>query len=701
MADTINYANPLDNYRSYSYHFILSVSNSTNAFRELTQTKNGRPKALAAVEDISLGDKLDLEEGEAYLLADTRRFSQFMVTGLEMEHVYGTGDVVNPSVPIAAASMTLVDTTGLTFFNFLSDTLRNKLKTTRASAFFLLSIVFVGHKDDGTTEFISTCNIPYILLGMEFEFTSSGSIYNIQFMEIEGSTQRGSQLELLNSLGNVNSVSTQNGQRTIGQMIANLERALNIQSLAFYASYKNAATSSETGGKLLQYMITIPPDWENFKVTTGDVSERLEQMFLAKTQAEKDEEKTKDAVTIDDRYDEDDVYFTLSFSNATTITDAIMQILDSSLDFKKLASDEKIKGGEGKAFRTITNITSDATSYVVHFDVYPYTIPKPSDGSLKVNQKESNAESTITNMIQYDYVFTGRNSHILDLRIKYMPESAFALDTAMDIGASRFNTNATVKTTEKEFKKIAIGVIGEKTPDNMPLLKEQDVVIPTFRTKTQRDNAIGLEAADLSKEEQVAIYTADQEKSRNLAFMHFLSSLDLDVSIRGNPNILAKYADRGERGGIAPHGSVASNTFLTAVKPKTQEEAKSTYINELAPKLASYKSRYASEYYGARLANAGGGGDDALIGKPDVATNGLFVKLNIMAPNVDWTGQRVEGQSMFTNRFFYDGAYMVMFIKHTLVNGEFTQTMKLIPFDLDGTFIKSRDGDNDNSIQGQ
>ena len=700
MSDS-NYPNPLDNFRSYSYHFILSVSNSTQAFRELTELDNGKPKALTAVDGIQLGDRLKLSDdnSEAYLLVDTRRFSQFMITGIEMEHMFGTGDLVNPSVPLSMSMVTLVDTTGLTFFNFLSDVLRNKLRTSRLSAFFLMSIVFVGHKDDGTTEVVTTCNIPFLLMAMEFEFTSSGTVFQIQFMETEGAVQRGQQMDHINSLCDVKAVSTEHSDKlTIGQLIASLERALNIQSLAFYSKYKNGATpNDERAGKLMQYMITIPPEWRDFPAILAGTSEHKELMHLAKPKPESDKEETKADVTIDMKKElfSSKRYYTMSFSNTTTVTDAIMKILNTSLDFYKLASDESINAGKGKSFKTITNITSDKNTFLVHYDVYPYSIPKPKDPNhLFVPTKEGEEPKVLPNIISYDYIFTGKNSHILDLKIRYMPESAIALDMQPDLGTGRFDRNASAQNTEDEAKKVATGTNKPEATDYSQLLLSNDPVIPAIKTLLQQSNGQGAEAPDLSLQEQQSIYKAKQEASRNLAYMHFMSSFDLDLQIRGNPNLMAKYAAREERGGIAPHGT------LVAAKVESQDQAESAFATEMAPKLSSARAAYEKEYYLPRIESVKQkDSKDALLGQADIAVSPLMVKLNIMAPNVDWTGTYINQDELFTNKFFYDGANLCLYIKHTLVGGEFTQHMKLQPFDLGGAFSKSRDGNTEDQIK--
>jgi hypothetical protein len=709
-----NYPNPLDNFRTYSYHYIMTVANTTEAFRKMIQPVNGKARVLSAVESASLGDKIDIDGESAYLLLDTRRFSQYSIIELEMEHIYGTGNRVNPSVPATSTRVKLIDTTGLTFFNFLADTLRNKLKTTRASAFFLLSIIFIGHKDDGTTETVAITNIPLILLLMAFEFTSSGSVYDIEFMESEGAPQLGQALEHINSLYNVNSVTTQGGPPTVGQMILNLEKRLNIQSLQYFQKYTNDAfnASSTDGntntndvkfGKLVQYMITLPDkhpfNWANdFKVTTALPSKREEQMFIAKANAQVEQEKTKNPYSEEEKQQKSDRYYELSFSNTTTITDAIKKILESSPQFLKLASQEAIKSGNGYTFKTVTNITTNHNTYLIHIDIYPVKIPKPiSKDQTSTNKNPSALRNLhgVKNVITYDYIFTGFNSHIKDLRIQYLPESAIALDTEVDIGGNRFATNASQGNTVDDVKKVAKGRPTSK--DFAPILRPNDPIFPPIQTKDQIQNNNSQSTEDIKREDAVAVFKAKQEYTRTLAYMHFISSLNLDMIIRGNPNILEKYAGREERGGIAPHGEIIDTPTLEKFYRQTQTEAESNYLNYIAGRLSSAKAQYYSEYYGPRLQKLiapSNPQDDTLLNGADVATSPIFIKINILAPNVDFTGQYKKGELMFTDEFFFKGLYMIIFIKHHFAEGEFYQSLNLIPFDVTGSFSESRDNDN-------
>ena len=56
----------------------------------------------------------------------------------------------------------------------------------------------------------------------------------------------------------------------------------------------------------------------------------------------------------------------------------------------------------------------------------------------------------------------------------------------------------------------------------------------------------------------------------------------------------------------------------------------------------------------------------------------------MLAPNVDFNGNYVQGESMFTDKFFFNGPYMVLFVQTSFSNGEFSHTLSMIPYDVSG-----------------
>lgn len=658
MTKIIDYTNPLDSFRSFSYHFILTAGSTTEVFRKMIG--GGGKSFLAAIQSKNLGEEFEIEGQKAHLVVDTRRFSQYSITDVEMEHMYGTGDYNNPTVPVSMMKIRLIDTTGLSFFSFMMDLFRNKLKTSRLSAFFMLTILFVGHRYDGTTEVITTCNIPLVLLMMGFTFNHTGSEYEIEFMEIEGAPQRGGPTQLINNMGSVRSISSKN---TIGDLISALEVSLNRQSLEYYQKYVNTAVTKGESlsniGKLVQYMITLPEEWARFEADLAQPATNGKQ---------------------------------ISFSSTDVVTDAIKKILEKSTAFLKLASTEKVKNGEGLVFKTVTNITSGQSTYLIHFDIYPHSMPKVNKTTGQVSPGRGQVNVDVPdnkNILTYNYIFTGKNSHIEDLKIQYNPESAVALDINVDIGPSRFLSNAEKGQTREGAKEASSGA-STKSIDFSPLLRPGDPIFPV-KTQNQLNNGAAQYTDPKEAKDARGALQSKQEYDKNYAAMHFLSSISMDMTIRGNPNIIKKFADRNERGGIPQHFDVINADQL---KELAGGGNATSVFSSIQSTLSSYKLSYIAQYVRPRIKSLeenNGAAGDALINGADVSVYPLFVRLDIRAPDVDWTGNFLDVTRPYSNKFFFDGDYMVLFIKTTFNSGRFSHLMTMIPYDVDGSYSTSND----------
>jgi hypothetical protein len=696
----------------------MTVSSSTEAHRRALE-KDGY---LGAINQTKLGERVPIPGDNVHLLVDTRRYSQFMITDFEAMQAYGVGTVQNPSVPVSTIKLKLFDSTGLTFFNFLMYTLRNGVRSIKGSAFYMLSIIFVGHKDDGNTETIDICNIPMVMIQMGFEFDHSGSKYDMEFVELEGNP--GGAVQQLVDLSDIKSISTEGKKaNTIGGMVQALEDRLNINSVRFFHKYVNESLKSQTGedfatplnngrqidrdserrqrrsdsyvqsGKLVQYMITIPKEWENLKIDTAGKSKHIEQIFAAKTKETKEklaayinsakqttEEEKKAVAEARASY--------ASFSYSTTIADALKLIWESSEEFLLKMSTEKLRKGEGITPKIVVNITSDDTTYLVHYDIYEQKAPKMSveQDQVKTNIKKLTfANDKVRNLVTYDYIFSGRNSHILDFKINFAPYAAAAtLDIDMNMGQNRLASNADagqktpdVRSASKDAEKT--------TSHHNPLMRQNEPVFPPTKTQDQRSHWSSTMTEEMTADDAKRNIKAKQEYHSTMAALHFMGSMESEMTIRGNPNLLRKYCDRNVRGGVPRHTLVMKTDDLKNI---TSDSAEAFFKNTVQSRIRDGKAEYYSTFVEPRQNMKRMGDKDAVIDGPDIATLPLFAKINIYAPKVDFLGNPQAG-AMFENRFFHNGVYQIVFITHSLTNGSFTQTMRLLPWDVEGDFLKN------------
>jgi len=709
-----NFANPLDRFRSFSYHYVMTVSNTTEAQRKLTSITGTRSSFFDVVNNVPLGGKLDMDD-DAYLILDTRRFSQFTVQSFTTEQIYGTGPVDNPSVPASASTLKIYDSTGLSFYNYMMDILQNKLKSTRTSALFMLAITFIGHTDDGNTEKISECFIPMIMLQMGFEFTYKGTEFELMMHEVKGNPSKAQ--PAMADLGGILSISTEGRPNTIGGMIQCLEDSLNMDSLSFYQKYTNKAleiadeaqkSKFTQAGKLVQYMITIPREWREFKVDTATMSKHIEQVFQAakldqtskanqiKAQAIAQGNSPAEANKARDSY--------ISFSEGMSIFDAIKVVLESSQEYLDLGSMEKRLDGKAQVHKTLLSVTSDKRTYVLHYDILPFSAPKAKlvdSGGGSIDRRfrtvddveagqQNSPDKMVKNLIEYDYIFTGNNNHILDLKVVFVPESVVGLDRDIDLGQQRFARTAVAGTSVKDMEKNQEGFV-KKTKDFATLVKPGDPLFMPGKTSDESTGAAGIQNEEMKQEDAQKAIHRKQDHTSTLAFFHFVSTQSLQVTIRGNPNLLRKYADVNTRGGIAQHPSSLIGTDILDNLVKNKLDVEQVFRSSISNTLKNAKDQYFDEHVQPIIDKTTGSIDEGggLKGG-DVAIGPLFVKLNIKAPNVDANGNSLNPNELYTDKFFYSGAYMVLQIVHEFnESGGFTQTMMLVPADYDGSYSAS------------
>ena len=697
-----NYPNPLDNFRTYSFQYVMSVAGSTETFRKMID--DGGRSMLAAAGTAGLGEPFAVgPSNTAWLVLDTRRFSQYSITDMQMEHTFGTGTVSNPSVPLNSMSMKIIDTTGLSFFNMLMMLFRDRLQTTKASAFFLLSVIFSGHRDDGSVEHVSTCHIPLSLMSMEFTFTSSGSQYDIQMMEITGSPQRGAGLKQINYLGAVNSISTEAwSSNTIGSMLDDLEQQLNIQSLEFYQKFNNTANASGStaAGKLVQYMITAPAtaanNWRAMKISTASRSFNIEQQFTSMNTGERPATPAQVTAQLSGLRSRESraIYSQLTFTSTSDITDAIKAILESSDEFLALASEDRRKAGTAQIFKISTSITSDDTTFVVHFDILPYFLPKVStqDKDKQNTQTVAAGSSTrnvlggtkvIKNLISYDYIFTGKNSHIKDLKVHFGPNADVALDTNLQLGRSRLASVAEVGQSTSRVSAASAGA--KKTTSFSPLIRGRDPIFPSMRSREQQNNNSAQKNENLTKDQAAENFKQKQEYNQTMAYVNFLGSLQLDMDVRGNPNIIRKFADKNGRDTFPPHLQIISSDALRKIVFSSSTTAAASFQNNLRTGVATAKQQYVDTFMAPKIAAVYSARQpaDPLLNGVDPATLPVFVKVNIKAPNTDHVGSAIDGEPLYTDRFFYNGYYQLLMIRTTFDSGQFSHAMTLIPYVVD------------------
>lgn len=718
MSETYYIENPLDNFRSYSYHHILLVSNNSEALRELTS--NGNAGFLSKITGAQLGQ--DISNG-VFLLVDTRKTSEFQIESLNYDAYITAGKSIRtPTDNIIIGSlitMRLIDPSGIGFFNYMHYLIHEKLMTDVTGLQFLLHTVFVGHDDDGNTRYLPehSITIPLIMAG-EFnlaEFGIKGGLYDISF----ACANNGS-AHLLNNVSYLPEViDIRATDNLLGTAIQSLENQLNLKSKEFYLhynpQYKNSDGSvsgdnslgSENGknknnGRLVQYMITIPETWFYYWVDVHQVnSEEIDwvkkKQETRESQASTNEEKepTPEQTSYD---------ALLSTAQGMSIADVLGMIFKNTNEVNKMFNLDAKKDGTGKCYKILTSITSNEETVMVHYDVAEYELPDVNQ-QAKIKEATKNSvpkrDNGITpqNAVEYDYLFSGKNSHIIEMEIK-------ANNLFVALMSSTSGGAAACQKIQEENQK--------QKPDISPAELKVDLneclpMQPLCRPSITNSQAVNL-APNINKQ-------LPQTKTRAENIQHFHRALaDLNavsiqpnVKIRGNPALISRYTIEPIPPHISYYGKIQdflnasskedvyndketsweydvnSRKKVTAANPVTKAHVDHrTFIEE--NHLKQVRNDLAAMKQGATAAD-----------NKSYLAGGTWVKINIFAPR-DYPFNRGATSSddnvnSYKQQFFYDSWYLLAKISNVFSGGSFTQELQLLSYDLYGKYgIKPRSG---------
>ena len=700
MSDPIN---PLDKFQSYSYHWILLAANNTEIIRQfINPSIVGQPNLMSFVAGAKLGDEIGPNNSGAFLICDTRKTSEFAIDNVNYKMYIAPGDAPSKTHIIGGRlDIRLIDPSGVGFFNYMKYLVDEKFETDINGVTFLLHSLFMGHTDQGTTELVDSISIPMIM-GESFsltEFSTRGGIYDIGFFPITmGASGSISQFcELYETF------SIKCKDALLGNAIQALENTLNIKSRDWFMKYnpiikpedkpvqdsQGAKNEDKRNGRLVQYMITIPDDWFYFKVnTSGDNTP--ETIFADKrAQYEKKatevQQKTQASTTGKEA--------ATSFSTAInmTIPDALASLLGACPQVNALSNLEAKKNGTSKIFKTISSISSDQETVLVHFDIVEYELPDVNRAK-QVIEESNNTNLTMPrkgndvrpeNAIIYDYIFSGKNTDILNLDIKV---------NNLFLGLTS-KANIAQQSKEQLIGKPQVKPIDRNETDDkttLDLVRKKQPITRVPRTPNEVANNSSTPHKGQSGAPQ---RMADsQEFHKTLCDLHGATMMTTEMKIRGNPDLLKSYNIEG----IPPHLKLAGSikeflalsvddlngkasaweykeAGINSAKPKAKAGAilidshlkHRTYINELvAP---------AQEYLKA-----------VKTGKPKKSfiAQGTFVKINIFGPSE--YPFSLDSTTNFRTQLFYDSWYVLSDITSSWTNGEFEQTLTLKTYDIYG-----------------
>ncbi len=234
--------NELGKFRSYAYHHILMVCNSTATANELVNTSEiTRFQHPYDKERFSARQIGNNEKNEYITLIDGTSDARFYITAASWENIIAMEDYTDVSNIPQSTSMSLegeieiMEPLGANFLNVLTDVC-DTLDTDPVGLLFVLKTIFVGHNTDGTTEMISNIK-PLLFINYDITaiFDSAGAKYKLAFV---GAVNGFGKLPHLQQI--VNGFSFKMGSDvTLAETFNQLADAIN----GTYDDFKNRATS--------------------------------------------------------------------------------------------------------------------------------------------------------------------------------------------------------------------------------------------------------------------------------------------------------------------------------------------------------------------------------------------------------------------------------------------------------------------------
>lgn len=673
----MNLPNPLDAFQSYSVHHIILAARSTEDALPFCDDSAGARILDAVGQTKLLGDPVNYNsiKDKVFLVLDTRRFSQFTIENLRYDVlVNGLLAEQSPANFATDLSMTVIDSVGISFINFMQWLFDVKLKTNADGTLFVLKTVFIGHNPDGSTETVHTTTVPMHLASMTLSLDHVKGAYVCGFFP-NANFNIDNQRRWF-QIGQASNYFTGEGVNKLGPLVASVESSLNKRSSEYFekvqAHAKKTGGAGANFGRQVKYMITIPQKWHEFTVNGSSEGGSTETVFkrIAKNIDKKQQDENQKAAeqnkpaTGEDRK-VTDTY--LSVDSGILITDVLDILFSQIHEIKKMGNFQQSSEEDGFVtfYKFITSLTSDNDTVTVHVDVVEFVVPNKLSETKKVNAISKNESSLYRthnnkkvpqNFVEFDYIFTGKNKDILSLDLKIENLEMLLLSNISVSSGKYFQTSDGGKIPDDKSKNPApeIGIRKQFDPILMPISSAQE-------DKNFSDYSMP------EKSEKVSEFIAtSQEYSRNLSNFYSASPITMAMTIKGNPHLLTKF----NIGTVMSNIQNTTNLSKNGANSSSNSEATSAYRKDL-------EERVLQQFPTGSKLKEGSVSVNLPITKETYTTAPVFIKLNIKGPNVDFRTNELINEEQFASEALMDIYFTVFKITHIFENSSFTQDFEL------------------------
>lgn len=687
--------NKLDKFLSHNVHFVVLAARTTEDVRRFTESSdNAEGESLQAIDACSfLGDEVKLSNSSGvFLMLDTRRFSQFTLDNFTLESTMAGFAVPGSNSPNATSqnmSFTVLDNIGISFANFLQYLMDQKLGVSFDGMVLLVKIIFVGHDSEGNTSSVTSMAIPAIFNTITMDLNSTRGEYNCTLIPLTNMASNAGYNSKWTSIGTASSFFSGNADNTLGGLLNSFERNLNELAVAEYTRQNKAAgTKDAKFGRPVQYMITIPKDWEKFPFSgpsNGSSKDINFKQLLEEeeTRRKKDAEKTAKTSTAPQNAAAPAKDSYIAVDPSLTITEVLDVLFGQCVEIAKLGNFTRkvdTESGNIKFYKHLISVTSDENSFTVHVDVVEYVVPnidaataRSASGNSQVSEIDAqlyvdvpgNADhgpqKVPRNFIEFDYIFSGKNTDMLNLDIK-IENLNFMLMSGVKLGQSEL-------TSVSDAPGPALD--GENKAPNTYLgaIRSKDPIMLPQRTYLEQTNFSNLSGNISQKTGEETPQAVNQQYIRNLSSYYNGGTLNAKATIRGNPAVFERITLQH----IPAHISAVTITNDSGASSAPNPAIKATYRDDFERNVL----KISPDKVGKPVSL------DSILTGPAYVASPVFVKINIFGPNVDFsTNKQIEGD--YTQKLFYDNYYFLDKIVSKIEGAKFTQELELRSFSVYG-----------------
>ena len=659
-----NPLNPLDKFRTYSYHHFMIAANNTEILRRIES------------KEISFNSLVGLKHGEmvvnssgtpgVVMILNSAVDSKFYIDSFDYTTFFNKSKTSEQKLTQASTmKMIIRESGGATFLNFLRKVSDEILQTSYSNVCFMIITFFIGHDADGTTHTllaeVSPKPIVVTMTNMDSAFDHTGGTHTLSLVGMSN----GAPLHMPSILyvnRNLN-LTTNDNSILLKDMIADLEGKLNKQLEEQYNSVK----SSQGVGRKAKYKITLPEDWSHYTIKCTTKDNYVEKLFDKEKKAVAADNTARAAAANENKKNkvgpESDRF--KSYTN-TAVKTTVVQVLNeifkhcdqihqALVDNMKLTKDQIAAGDLPRLHQIVTSLTSDEQLVTIHFDVLNYYLPRVATEAQKEaitnktknmsqaqkqqlmdQQMAVNANVRHTNENQsgivFEYLFTGMNSDIIQFDIK-----ANQVNTLFQTNRPGISKATREAINPASNDPAETNNIDKKTTSIIPLRKYDTVFLPELAAEAQHGYVYASPESAKLRDDYVMM----------LARLTALTSSSSHLVIRGNPVFLNQTIRE-----IFPHDDTAYEQRLAQIDADAKTKAK------------NQKSSFDPTQETSAMAS--------------VPNNiPMFARVVIKTPIIDEKSGAVSYEE-----FWYQGYYNILQIENKFANGEFTQELYIKPYYL-------------------